>query len=117
MRFLIFSAAVSAAVFMFAGAAHAQQTFDGTWNVDLITEQGNCNKTLRLPIVVQGGRPRYGGIEAGSVSANGSVTGTIASSAERADFKGRLSGERGAGTWSTSGSRVCSGRWNAEKRG
>jgi hypothetical protein len=30
---------------------------------------------------------------------------------------GRLSGNTGRGTWTTSGGRTCSGYWNAEKRG
>ena len=95
--------------------------FDGTWSVEVVTQQGACDRAYRYSVIIQNGRARYGGPEnfnvQGQVRPNGSVSASIARGQDRANVTGRLSGSAGTGTWSTSGGRVCSGHWNAEKRG
>lgn len=102
--------------------AHAQANrFDGNWSVEVVTEKGACDRAYRYAVVVQNGRARYGGPENfnvnGQVRPNGSVAASISRGQDRANVSGRLSGNTGRGIWSTSGGRVCSGYWNAEKRG
>ncbi|HEY8382802.1 MAG TPA: hypothetical protein VIL09_11700 [Microvirga sp.] len=102
--------------------AEAQvRRFDGTWSVEVVTEQGACDRAYRYSIVIENGQARYGGPEAfavsGRVQANGTVAGSISRGQDRANVTGRLGGGTGTGTWTTSGGRNCSGRWNAEKRG
>lgn len=114
-------AAVMAASFL-APAAYAQTNkFDGNWSVEVVTEQGGCDRAYRYAVVVQNGRARYGGPEQfnvnGQVRPNGSVSASISRGQDRANVTGRLSGGTGRGTWTTSGGRACSGTWNAEKRG
>ncbi len=122
MRRTFFAAAVFAAAFV-SGAAQAQSNkFDGNWSVEVITEKGECDKAYRWPVIVQNGRARYGGQEnfnvSGQIAANGAVSGVISRGQDRANVRGRLSGGWGSGSWTASGgSRNCSGRWNAEKRG
>jgi hypothetical protein len=122
MRPTFFAAAVFAAAFV-SGAAQAQTNkFDGNWSVEVITEKGECDKAYRWPVIVQNGRARYGGQEnfnvSGQIAANGAVSGVISRGQDRANVRGRLSGGWGSGSWTASGgSRNCSGRWNAEKRG
>ena len=113
--------AIATGVGLLGTEAQAQvRRFDGTWSVEVITEQGNCDRAYRYSIVVENGAVRYGGQEAfavtGQVQSSGAVTGSIARGENRANVTGRLQGELGSGTWTTSGSRNCSGRWNAEKR-
>jgi hypothetical protein len=113
--------AVAAASFA-APAAQAQtKRFDGTWSVEVITEQGACDRAYRYSVIVENGRARYGGPENfnvnGQVQQNGTVAATISRGQDSAQVRGRLSGNRGTGTWSTSGGRTCSGNWNADKRG
>jgi len=95
--------------------------FDGTWSVEVVTQQGACDRAYRYSVVIENGRARYGGQErfdlSGQVRLNGTVSATISRGQDRANVRGRLSGNFGNGTWSTSGGRVCSGVWNAEKRG
>ena len=116
------AAAVFAAAFV-SGAAQAQSNkFDGNWSVEVITEKGDCDKAYRWPVIVQNGRARYGGPEnfnvSGQIAANGAVSGVISRGQDRANVRGRVSGGWGSGSWTASGgSRNCSGRWNAEKRG
>lgn len=102
-------------------SAVAQSTgFDGTWSVEVVTEKGACDRAYRYSVIVQNGRARYGGPEnfdiRGQVRPNGSVSASISRGQDRANVTGRLSGKFGTGTWTTSGGRVCSGDWNAEKR-
>ena len=117
------AAAILAAVFMSGAAEAPTGKFDGRWSVEVITEKGECDKAYRWPVVVEGGRARYGGPEnfnvSGSISSNGSVSGVISRGQDRANVRGRLATNGwGSGTWTASASsRSCSGRWNAEKRG
>ena len=123
MKRISFAAAAFAAAVL-SGAAQAQgvKQFDGNWSVEVITEKGECDRAYRWPVIVQNGRARYGGPEnfnvSGQIAANGAVSGVISRGQDRANVKGRLSGGWGQGTWTAvAGSRSCSGRWNAEKRG
>jgi len=115
------AAAASIAAFL-CGAAGAQAqttTFDGNWSVQVLTDRGDCDRAYRYPVIIQNGRVRYGGPEALKISGQvgGAVRGSIARGPDRAYVTGRLGGPFGQGTWTTSGNRPCSGRWNAEKRG
>jgi hypothetical protein len=105
-----------------AQSAKAQaRQFDGNWSVEVVTERGNCDRAYRYAIIIENGRARYGGQEdfavSGRVQPNGTVSGSISRGKDRANVSGRLAGRSGSGTWTTSGSRTCGGRWNAEKRG
>lgn len=113
------TAAVFAAVVLSAGAAQAQQKFDGGWSVEVITEKGECNRTYNLPVVIEGGRARYAGAVGadalGSVSRDGVVTASISWGGNQAAIRGRLAGSAGSGTWSLTGTRGCSGRWVGQR--
>jgi hypothetical protein len=117
---LLLGAAVAASLLSVQAQAQANR-YDGNWSVEVVTEKGSCDRAYRYPVVVENGRARYGGPESfdvnGQVQANGSVSASISRGQDRANVSGRLSGNNGTGTWTTSGGRVCSGTWNAEKRG
>jgi hypothetical protein len=106
---------------LLATPAFAQTTkFDGNWSVEVVTQQGDCDRAYRYSVVIQNGRARYGGPERfdvrGQVRPHGSVSAEISRGQDRANVTGRLSGKFGTGTWTSVGGRVCSGQWNAEKR-
>jgi hypothetical protein len=117
-----FGVAITSSFFVLGSGLPAQASkFDGRWSVEVITEQGNCDRAYRYSIVIENGQARYGGQEAfdvtGEVKPNGNVAGRISHGSDRADVNGRLASDgMGAGTWTTSGSRTCTGRWNAERR-
>jgi hypothetical protein len=117
----LLATATTAVALLAGGPALAQQPFDGRWSVEIVTESGTCDRVYRYPVVVENGRIRYGGPEgfqvSGRIAANGDVQGSIARGQDRADVRGRVSGNTGSGTWRASGARNCSGRWSAEKRG
>jgi hypothetical protein len=122
MRALSWLGSVTLAALVVAPQAQAQTNrFDGNWSVEVVTEKGACDRAYRYPVVVQNGQARYGGPESfnvnGQVRPNGAVSASISRGQDRANVTGQLSGNAGRGTWTTSGGRVCSGYWNAEKRG
>jgi hypothetical protein len=122
MRVLSSLGGVALAALVAAPQAQAQANrFDGNWSVEVVTEQGACDRAYRYPVIVQNGQARYGGPESfnvnGRVQSNGAVSASISRGQDRANVSGRLSGTTGRGTWTTSGGRVCSGYGNAEKRG
>jgi hypothetical protein len=121
MRMMSWLGATALAASLVAPAAQAQTNkFDGTWSVEVVTEQGGCDRAYRYSVIVQNGRARYGGPEQfdvnGQVRSNGSVSASISRGQDRANVSGRLVGRTGRGTWTTSGGRSCSGYWNADKR-
>lgn len=103
------------------GSAHAANAFDGRWSVQVVRQQGDCDQAYRYNIIVENGRARYADGDdfniGGSISPKGAVRVSIVRGSDRADAVGSASGKWGSGTWKTSGSRSCSGTWNAEKRG
>ena len=121
MRFVLGVGAFACGLALGFPAEAQVRRFDGLWSVEVVTERGDCDRAYRYPILIENGRARYGGPEgftaSGQVRANGTVAGSVARGNNRANVTGRLQGSVGAGTWSTSGSRICSGRWVAEKRG
>ncbi len=114
-------ATMMTAVILSPQAQAQANRFDGNWSVEVVTEQGACDRAYRYPVIVQNGQARYGGPESfnvsGQVRPNGAVSASISRGQDRANVTGQLSGNSGRGTWTTSGGRVCSGYWNAEKRG
>ena len=101
--------------------AQAQQQFNGRWSVEVVTEQGACDRAYRYPVAIENGRIRYAGSEGfnvvGTVTARGAIRSTIAAGQSRAEVTGRLAGRAGSGTWAISGTRSCSGFWRAEREG
>ncbi len=115
-------AALAAGLALSSAGAEAQtRTFDGVWSVEIVTDQGACDRAYRYSIMIEDGKARYGGQDAftvtGQVAPNGTVSGAISHGQDRAEVTGRLEGSLGTGTWKASGTnRACAGRWNAEKR-
>lgn len=105
--------------------AHAAtpSKFDGRWSIEVITEQGTCDKAYRYAVNIQNGEPKYAGREEivvnGRIAGDGHINGSIAYQENRADVVGALQAAgMGAGTWKYEGARsTCTGRWNAERRG
>ncbi|MFE1600622.1 hypothetical protein [Methylobacterium sp. ID0610] len=117
---IILTAAAGPALAAKRGAASAAR-FDGTWSVEVITESGTCDRAYRYGIIIQNGQARYAGgsdfTVTGRVQPNGAVRGSISRGDASAQVVGRLADGWGNGTWTTSGSSRCGGRWNAERRG
>lgn len=121
-----FAAALLAAVAVpdIAGAAKARRaggtggSYDGIWNVLIITQAGSCDPAYSYPFRVSGSRISTAGAAdvSGSVSRGGGVVVRISAGGSVATGSGRLGGSTGAGRWSARvSSGNCSGRWQATR--
>ena len=94
-------------------------SFDGTWSVLIVTQQGKCDRAYRYPVRISNGSVGYAGEASfnvsGSVGQNGAVTVTVSKDNQSARGSGQLSATDGSGHWAT-GSGECSGSWTAERR-
>ena len=112
---------------LIAGTAHAATkrnggaatAFDGRWSVEVITEQGVCDRAYRLSLGVAGGRITDIGDNiaqaSGHIDPHGMVSVTLTRGAHSLVARGNLSGGEGSGMWRAP-SLPCAGRWRAEKR-
>ena len=121
---ILFAATLAAlslvAAVALASAAKANASFDGAWQVTIVTQSGNCDPAYSYPVRVEGGRVLYNGQNdfqvSGSVGDAGAVNVTIARGDQRANGTGKLSGNAGSGQWTgKSSSTSCSGRWEATR--
>jgi hypothetical protein len=99
----------------------AQSSFDGSWSILIITDQGECDRAYRYGIRIVRGQIVYDG-EAGvsftgQVERNGRVTAAVQRGQQSATASGRLTNGSGTGTWKgRSHTGACAGKWEAERR-
>jgi hypothetical protein len=119
MRITALALSFASALALISSPASAQQQYNGTWNVEVLPQQGSCNRSIRFPVVIQNGQVRYGGAEgigiSGAVTRKGVIRGNVAAGVVQASVVGRLSRRSGSGTWAASGSVNCSGQWRAAR--
>jgi len=97
-----------------ASPALAGKTFDGLWNVKIVTKTGSCDPVVQYPLTVTDGKVSAAGADiTGSVGSQGHVKASI----RGAYANGQLSGNVGSGKWNgASGGIPCSGRWEASRQ-
>ena len=113
--------AVMAALSGEAAAAAKAQAFDGSWSILIVTQAGDCDRAYRYAVQIEDGQIVYdgsAGVEfTGRVDRNGRVSATLQRGEQSATGTGRLSGNRGTGTWQgRTQISQCSGYWEAERR-
>jgi hypothetical protein len=101
--------------------ARAQAGFDGAWSILIVTEAGECDRAYRYSVQIEQGHINYDGSAGvqltGSVDRSGHVSANVQRGGQGAAGTGRLSGNRGRGTWrGKSPTGQCSGYWEAERR-
>jgi hypothetical protein len=116
-----FLAVVAAFVGTAPTAARAQAGFDGPWSILIVTEAGECDRAYRYGVQIDHGRLVYDGTAGveltGTVDRSGRVSATVQRGEQGAVGTGRLSGDRGRGTWrGRSSTGQCNGYWEAERR-
>jgi len=105
-----------------ANPSFARSSFDGEWNVVIMTSDGACTPTLRYPLAISNGIVGNAGdtpvTVQGRVAPNGTVRVVVQSGGSWADGTGRLSTTTGGGVWRGQGATgLCQGTWQAERRG
>jgi hypothetical protein len=105
------------------GAIAGPASFNGTWQVRMVTEAGSCDRSYTYTLAVEDGQVRYDQASAdeapvrvsGKVGEDGRVTLGIRRSLASAAASGKLQGNGGTGAWKVE-FLGCSGRWTAERR-
>src|SRR5262245_23029489 len=100
-------------------SAHAA-SFDGRWSVLVVTRSGSCDQTYRYGVTIVSGVVYYAGggpvTLTGRVSPSGNVTVRVSSGPQYANGTGRLSANRGGGSWRGQGPNgSCAGVWTATR--
>jgi hypothetical protein len=108
------------------GGANAQERLaagqgqDGVYVIDITTSKGSCDKAYHWMIAVSGGRVSSAGntpLDAsGQITRRGVVDLAFERFGQTATARGRLAGQGGSGTWSSS-TMQCSGSWRAARHG
>jgi len=102
------------------GPAEALPSYDGLWSVVIITKAGLCDPSYRYPVRISNGHVLNAGKSqvhiSGRVGKNGAVVVNVSSGDKSAFGTGRLAATTGGGSWS-GGNGLCSGVWQAERRG
>ena len=98
-------------------SAEASPSYDGTWSVQLITQQGKCDPSYSWSVAVNDGRIENAGFfvqTAGSIDRRGRVTLHVTHGADVVAAFGRALGQTAQGAW-RSATLQCSGAWRAER--
>jgi hypothetical protein len=93
----------------------AAATFDGSWNVQIASNNVACPSGTSVSIGINNGQvaSNNGMVTAsGHVADAGTINVTLSSGAKRAIGSGHLSSTSGSGTWHGG---VCSGTWVAQR--
>jgi hypothetical protein len=95
--------------------------YDGNWTVQVITEQGKCDRLYSYDVSVSNGKihyPSYTSVSLyGTVSPQGAVMVSIRHLDDIATGSGQLMARTGNGGWRGVGrSGSCSGHWKAHRR-
>ena len=95
----------------------ARTPYDGTWAVQITTQQGLCDQ-YNVSLRVAGGSISHNGGDgssaSGQVDGQGRVNGSLQALGQTVSARGRLAGTAGNGTWSGAG---CAGVWRAARNG
>jgi type 1 fimbria pilin len=113
IRMAFFASALTAAA-LAAAPATAQTTYDGLWNVTVVTKTGGCEPSTSSTLTVTDGKVSATGADVtGSIGREGLVRVSI----NGAYANGQLSGNAGSGKWNGASAGIpCSGRWEASRQ-
>lgn len=108
-------ATIVAIAFPLTQAGAATSSFDGAWNVRIVSSSQACGNGATVAIGINNGQ--IGSSSAavtasGRVAEAGSINVTLSTGIKRAVGFGRLSGASGSGTWRGA---MCTGTWTAER--
>ena len=97
--------------------ANAATKFDGSWNLQFLTQRGQCD-TYNFTVNVNNGVVSHPNLVRfhGVVANSGAVRASVGVMDKFASGTGKLAGASGKGTWSGyAGQSRCAGVWTAQK--
>jgi hypothetical protein len=109
-----------AAMLLFANPALAQTAFDGVWDARATTDSGPCRATQQHLLRIRNGRALDADARLykvnGGLEASGRINGTVRVRRTTLLVTGKINGSAASGSWKSTGSKTCAGRWEAERR-
>jgi hypothetical protein len=115
---LLFAATLIASVLTSTSDGRAAGKYDGAWSIVIVTRTGPCNQAYRFSGQIVNGIIYYGG--GGPITFNGRVASggaawvKVSGGSNYAVAHGRLTVDRGSGTWrGQSSGGNCTGTWSA----
>ena len=116
MRYLFKSAVAASLLAALAGATPAAAaTFDGYWNVQIVSSSSACSSGASVSIGINNGNvasTNAAVTASGRVAEAGAIRVTLASGIKRAVGSGHLTATSGSGTWRAA---LCKGTWTAQR--
>jgi hypothetical protein len=117
IKFMV--SAVIASCFVFpASVADARSLYDGSWDLLFVTQQGACDPPNNFSVNINDGNITHPNLVKfrGYVARSGAVRASVTVQDKYASGSGKLSNDRGRGTWrGYSGTTRCSGYWTAQR--
>jgi hypothetical protein len=98
--------------------AHARSAYDGSWDLNFVTQMGACDPAYNFTVNISDGVVTHPNLVKfkGYVARSGSVRASVTVHDKFASGTGRLSGTSGRGRWSGSAAGArCSGYWTAQR--
>lgn len=118
MKKLWLGATATFAFVAVAGTAHARSAYDGSWDLNFVTQRGACDAVTNFAVNISDGVVTHPNLVRfrGHVARSGAVHASVTVQDKYAAGSGRLSGASGRGTWSGhSANGRCSGYWTAQR--
>lgn len=101
-----------------ASVAHAGSAYDGSWDLNFVTQRGTCDPRYNFTVNISDGIVTHPNLVKfkGYVAKSGSVHASVTVPDRFASGTGRLFASSGRGRWigRTGGAR-CSGYWTAQR--
>ena len=101
-----------------ASLAHARSAYDGSWDLNFVTQSGTCDPAYNFTVNISDGIVTHPNLVRfkGYVAKSGSVHASVTVQDKFASGSGRFVGTAGRGKWSGhAGSSRCSGYWTAQR--
>jgi hypothetical protein len=83
-------------------SAAARSTYDGSWNLNFVTQRGSCDPRYDFTVIISSGLVTHPNLPKfkGRVAKSGAVRASVVVGERYASGSGRLNGISGQGVWS-----------------
>jgi len=118
MKQLLFSTVIAGFLVASASVAQASSAYDGSWDLNFVTQRGACDPTYSFTVNITDGMVTHPNLVRfrGYVARSGAVRASVTVQDKFASGSGRLARNSGRGSWSGySGQARCSGYWTARR--
>src|SRR6185437_13287566 len=101
MKRLLFSAVIAGSLVASASIAQAQSAYDGSWDLNFVTQRGACDSSYSFTVNIADGVVTHPNLVRfkGRVARSGAVRASVTVQDKFASGSGRLASNSGRGIW------------------